>query len=157
MHNRKSPRLKRYNYSRNGIYFITICTKNRVNNFGEIKNGKMQLSEIGKIAHHYWIKIPNHFPFVVCDEFIVMPNHIHGILIINNVGTGQCPVPTKTTISSIIGSFKSICTKTINKSQNNIYFAWQLRFYDHIIRNEHELKQIRKYILNNPRNIKEFK
>lgn len=75
-------RLKNYDYSSNGYYFITICTKNRVHYFGKIIDQKMELSEIGKIAHKCWLEIPNHFPFVVLDESIIMPDHIHGIVVI---------------------------------------------------------------------------
>jgi REP element-mobilizing transposase RayT len=75
-----SSRLKNYDYGKNGAYFVTIVTKNRQNFFGEIQNGKMVLSEMGKMAKKYWYEIPRHFPFVRLDAFVVMPNHIHGIL-----------------------------------------------------------------------------
>ena len=78
-----SARLKNWDYRNDGAYFITICTKNRTHFFGKIENGKMQLSEIGEIAHQNWAEIPQHFPFVQLDAFIIMPNHTHGILIIN--------------------------------------------------------------------------
>jgi len=79
-----SARLKNYDYSRNGAYFVTIVTKNHENYFGEIIDKKMKLSEIGKIAEKYWDEIPQHFPFVKLDAFVVMPNHVHGIIWINN-------------------------------------------------------------------------
>lgn len=79
-----STRLQTWDYSNNGAYFITICTQNREHFFGNIQNGIMQLSEIGKLAVQYWIEIPNHFPFIELGSFVVMPNHVHGILIINN-------------------------------------------------------------------------
>lgn len=130
----------------------------------------MQLSKIGEIAEKYWLEIQNHFPFVELDEFVIMPNHIHGILMINNVishvETRHCLVSTttnankktnrfqnqgKNTISSIIGSYKSICTKIINKISKNT-FGWQPRFYDQIIRTEKSFYYIRKYIKENPIN-----
>jgi len=80
-----SARLKTWDYSKNGAYFITICTQNREHFFGYIQNGMMQLSEIGKLAERYWLEIPEHFPFVELGNFVVMPNHFHGILIINNI------------------------------------------------------------------------
>jgi len=92
-HHRKQNRLKNHNYSQNGYYFATICTKNKKNYFGEIivetsrrdvSTNRMKLSKIGEIAQRYWWKIPNHFSFVELDEFIVMPNHIHGIIVIRN-------------------------------------------------------------------------
>jgi putative transposase len=79
----QSARLPSWDYSSNAVYFITICTNNREYFFGEIIDGKMQLSEPGKIANRFWLEIPDHFPFVILDEFVVMPNHIHGIIVIN--------------------------------------------------------------------------
>lgn len=79
-----STQLQTWDYSKNGAYFITICTQNREHFFGYIQNGMMQLSEIGKLAEQYWLEIPKHFPFIELGNFVVMPNHFHGILIINN-------------------------------------------------------------------------
>ncbi len=166
----KQYRYKNYDYSEDGFYFITICTKNRVELFGDIVGDEMVLSEDGKIAEKFWLKISDHFPFVKLDEFVIMPNHIHGIINIvpagennnenNNVGTGHCPVPTQKyskfghvmpkSISTIIGSFKSIVTKTINQKYKSDNIIWQPRFYDRIIRNENELNRIRQYIIDNP-------
>ena len=102
----KSTRLQGYDYSRDGYYFVTICTYKHIEFFGKIVNQKMVLSQIGKIAHYFWLNIPNHFQFVILDKFIIMPNHVHGIIIIDDiinfaipvfpvpVGTEQCSVPT---------------------------------------------------------------
>ena len=79
-----SARLQTWDYSNNGAYFITICTQNRHHFFGKIQNQEMQLSEIGKLAEQFWLEIPNHFPFVELGNFVVMPNHVHGILIMNH-------------------------------------------------------------------------
>jgi REP element-mobilizing transposase RayT len=78
-----SARLQHWDYGNNGAYFITICTKNREHFFGEISDKKMQLNDIGKLAEQFWMDIPNHFPFVELGNFVIMPNHTHGILIIN--------------------------------------------------------------------------
>lgn len=80
-----SARLQNWDYSTNGAYFITICTKNRKHFFGTIQNGNMQLSEIGKLADQYWLEIHNHFSFIELGNFVIMPNHVHGIIIINNI------------------------------------------------------------------------
>lgn len=88
MKNRKPNRLRNYDYSQNGMYFITVCTKNRFECFGEIKNGEMVLNELGKIAEKCYLEIPNHFPDVFPDEFVIMPNHIHAIIEIN-VGNAE--------------------------------------------------------------------
>ena|SRR3989338_11249787 len=79
-----STRLLNWDYSDNGYYFITICTKDKEEYFGEIINNKINLNKIGFITNKYWLEIPNHFPFVELNEFVVMPNHVHGILIIRN-------------------------------------------------------------------------
>ena len=88
-----SARLQSWDYSNNGAYFITICTQNRNHFFGKIQNQEMHLSEIGKLAEKYWLEIPEHFPFVELGNFVVMPNHFHGILIINkiNIDSNESP------------------------------------------------------------------
>ncbi len=161
----KSTRLQSWDYSNSAYYFVTICTKNKEKYFGKIADDKMILNKIGKIAEQFWLEIPSHFPFVILDEFILMPNHIHGILVfenndcrdkalpclyMDNVGKNRFQNQGKNTLSSVIGSFKSICTKTINKIQSEIFFAWQGCFYDRIIRTEEELNKVRNYIINNP-------
>ncbi len=84
-----SARLQGYDYGKNGAYFITICTQNRVHYFGEIENGKMILNELGKLAEQFWVEIPNQFPFLELGNFVVMPNHIHGVLIIDKTNDGD--------------------------------------------------------------------
>jgi len=194
-----STRLQMWDYSRDGWYFVTICVDDHQCFFGEIENEKMILNNIGKLAEKYWLEIPNHFVDVKLDYFVVMPNHVHGIIVIekenvdenntptiamnnepqkindrciSHTKTRQCLVSTdhvpadkninknigatrfqnqgKNTISSIVGSYKSICTKMINKLPNESLFVWQHRFYDEIIRNEIALKEIRQYIDENP-------
>ena len=153
--NRKPNRLKGYDYSKNGYYFVTICTKNRICFFGEIVDEKMILNEYRKCVYDFWKQIPKFYKNVFLDEFIIMPNHIHGVVVIDNVGTEHCSVPTetvmeKTNLSQIIKSFKEICIKPICKKYNNFDFAWQRSFYDHIIKDEQSLLNIQNYIINNP-------
>lgn len=150
---RKPNRAKEHNYSDEGYYFITICIKDKKEFFGEVRDGEMRLNKLGKIVNYYWMEIPKHYSCVQLDEYIIMPNHIHGIIIINtveNVGTGQCPVPTKYgKLSKIIKSFKEAVIKNAKvKYKGN--FQWQRSFYDRIIRNDEELVKIRDYIENNP-------
>ena len=188
-----SARHPNWDYGTNGAYFITICTKNRQYFFGEFEKGKIKLSTLGAIAQGFWYEIPKHFPFVELGEFVVMPNHIQGVLILNKNGfdeniesidiiepidpveTGHCPVSTndvstnkpnsektigqqrfrnqgKNTVSSIIGSYKSICTKHINAAFPTLNFEWQTRFWDNIIRNDEAFNTISQYIINNPLN-----
>lgn len=148
---RKQNRLNKYDYSLSGYYYITICTQNREETFGIIENNRMIINQYGEVVKNTWLEIPKHFQNVKLDEFIIMPNHIHGIIIINNpVGTGHALSYNKNNdLSIIIGSFKSAATKQINQL-NNGSFIWQRYFYDHIIRTTNSLKNIREYIINNP-------
>src|ERR1700757_2119468 len=150
---RKLNRLKNYDYSRSGYYFVTLCTKNRIEHFGKIENSKMILNQYGETAERYWKEIPNHYKNVEIDEFVIMPNHIHGIIIINDkfydtVGIEQCSVPTK--LSKIVKSFKNVVTRIICDQFQDYGFQWQRSFYDHIVRDEISLNKIREYIINNP-------
>jgi REP element-mobilizing transposase RayT len=165
-----SNRRKDYDYSSTGSYFITICTKNRKNLFGKIIRGTMQLNDLGKIAKECWQEIPEHFLDVVLDEFVVMPNHIHGVLFLfhsvetNNYSSLQSriirnrPNGTRRTIGSIIRGFKIGVTKyvrDVHTETNNdlsLPVIWQPNYYDRIIRNEDELNRIREYIFLNLKN-----
>lgn len=177
-----SARLKNWDYGSNGAYFITICTQNREHFFGEIVDQQFIANELGMLAEKYWIEIPQHFPYIELGNFVVMPNHVHGILIIDkNVKTLQCNVsenespvetlhcnvstnkneqmanisPKSGTISTILRSYKSVVTK--NARFIHADFGWQPRFHDHIIRNAPEWERIQTYIENNPMNWKEDK
>jgi REP-associated tyrosine transposase len=168
-----SIRLTGYDYSQSGYYFITLITQNREKLFGEIQDKKMELNDIGQMIDIEWNQIPNRFKHAVLDQYIIMPDHFHGIIQIkcnkiisecndNNVGSqcmGTSSVPAgKTTLFDIIGAFKSITTNVyINGVKNNNWprinkRLWQLRFHDHIIRNKNELNRIRNYIIANPFN-----
>lgn len=212
---RRDPiRLKDWDYAQNGYYYITICTEIRENIFGEVINNKITLNNAGQITQDFWLQIPQHFNNATLDDFIIMPDHIHGIIVLDDerdrlnesVETLHCNVsrtkneqlktnpsklyirnpsriknnpskpktqkslqcndstsafkthnfysqisPKPKSISTIIRSFKSICTKTINKLPNlNQKFIWQSGFYDHIIRNEPDYLRIKKYIHLNP-------
>ncbi len=149
---RKLNRLSQYDYSRNGWYFITVCTWQKKNYFGEIQNGKMKLSQMGKIVDNIWYTLPKHYPCLL-DYYITMPNHIHGIIIINNTIGNACmrSLRIKMPLSKMIHGFKSATTREIHK-KNLGYFRWQKSFYDHIIRDDFDLTRIREYIQNNPKN-----
>jgi len=149
-----SARLSDWDYSWAGYYFFTICTKNRQNFFGEIRKGIMGLNELGCVAWKYWHELSKHYFECVLDEFIVMPNHVHGVIqIIELCRDGACPVSTKYdqhSLSNMLGSFKSACSKTIHENYD-IYFQWQPRFHDHVVRiGQQYLETIRHYIKNNP-------
>jgi REP element-mobilizing transposase RayT len=153
MEHRKYNRLSGYDYSQNGQYFVTVCTYNRIEWLGKIENDRMILNECGQVISECWHDIPEHYRNVRLDESAVMPNHVHGVIVISNViGTEQCSVPIKrVSLSKIIKSFKDTCIKRIRSESGNISFSWQRSFYDHVIRNENELMEIREYILNNPK------
>jgi len=170
--NRKHIRLQNSTYASEGLYFVTICTGNRECFFWKIENDLMELSDIGAQAALYWRDIPNHFPHVALGEFVIMPNHIHGIIAINmNVhGVDSFPAvtcygptvpatkdhmaqisPKYGTLSVAVRSFKSMVTKWCNQ-HHHTYFAWQYRFHDHIIRGQKELEMVENYIRNNVAN-----
>jgi REP element-mobilizing transposase RayT len=102
LHHRRSIRLKGYDYSQAGLYFITICCQNRICRFGKIENGKMILNEYGQIAQQCWLEIPEHFPDAILHEFVIMPNHIHGIIeITGNVGAKNILPPQTTNVQNV--------------------------------------------------------
>ena len=161
-HRRRSIRLQDYDYSQAGAYFITICTKNRECLFGEISDGKIVLNEFGQIVESVWLDLPKHYPNIELDAFVIMPNHIHGIVFI--VGAGLKPAPTKPAntiaptkvmknypLSEIVRGFKTFSSRKINEMRFKSGMSlWQRNYYEHIIRNEQSLTHIRDYILTNP-------
>ncbi len=153
MENRKPNRLPGYDYSQDGYYFVTICTEDKREWFGNIKNDAMELNEYGQIALECWHDLPNHYKNIKLDESIIMPNHVHGIVIIeSNVGDGLKPSPTRYGLSEVIRGFKTFSSRRINeKMKYGKKFHWQRSFYDHVIRGEKELMEIQEYIVNNPK------
>jgi len=164
----ESARLPGWDYRTAGWYFVTVCTKDHIPFFGHVVDGEMILSPTGEIVAEEWRRTPEVRPNVVLDEWIVMPNHLHGILVIvetprRGVSTTRRGVSTTRqgdsatrqrlmagSLGAIVGQIKSVCTKRI-WAAGYTDFAWQSRFHDHIIRDEESLKRIRQYIVNNPR------
>ncbi len=153
-HHRRSIRLKGYDYSSPGDYFVTICTHNRECILGRIENGKSILNEAGRSAQSVWEGLPARWPTVTLDTFVVMPNHIHGIITI--VSSPDTPVgaqfiaPCRLTLGEIVRQFKAISARLIRKSCCS-RFAWQRNYYEHIVRNSNSLYTIAHYIEDNPR------
>jgi putative transposase len=176
-----SARAPFWDYSRNASYFVTICTKNREPWFGRIENGEMELSELGWIAFNCWMEIPKHFPFVELDAFVIMPDHVHGIIKIKKCEPAKtqdlAPLqvaslqvasllvtehlttkpknkfgPQSRNLASVVRGFKIGVSK--KSRQINSDFSWQSRYHDRIIRNGLEHLKIARYIQNNPRNWK---
>ena len=200
IHHRRSIRLKNYDYSQAGAYFITICTQNKECLLGKITDMAMVLNEYGTIVKNEWIKLPDHYPNIELDVFQIMPNHIHVIIIVgatlavaqnmvaqnmvaqnmvaqnmvaqnavvennntraganragaNRAGASPAPTGEMVAVGNVIGAFKSLVSNEILKlyKMQNKYMGkfWQRNYYEHIIRDETELNNIREYIVNNP-------
>ena len=169
-----SARLPGWDYTSAGNYFVTICTRERMPWFGNVTNGVMRLSTVGLVVRDFWKNIPAIYPNVALDVFIVMPDHLHGILVLHHehlpvtrmsvVGTPHWGVPTdnrqsdhrkpqwrKGSVGSIINQFKGTCTKHI-RSMGHPDFGWQPRFHDEMLRTKRDMNRVRRYIWDNPRN-----
>jgi REP element-mobilizing transposase RayT len=163
MENNQKPRcrhlnrLKDYDYSQPNAYFVTVCTKNRYGLFGEIHGDIMRLSSYGEIIQLSWFNLPQHYPNVELDAFVIMPNHIHGIIFLTDVGAGLKPAPTDSPcdklhgLPEIIRAFKTFSSRQINQSRNMPGTSvWQRNYYEHVIRKDESLGKIREYIETNP-------
>jgi putative transposase len=177
-HERKPNRARGYDYATPGAYFITACTRNRVPLFGDIVDGVMTLNEFGWIVAEAWKDLPQHYPHIILDDFVIMPNHIHGIIWLhrfyddgitqndaNCVGTGLRPVLTtdltelsppddpilRHGLPEIMRAFKSFSARRINQLRNRTAVSvWQRSYWDRIIRDQGEFSHIQDYIRTNP-------
>lgn len=157
---RKSIRLSGYDYSQQGAYYITIVTNKRKCVFGEIIRGEIQLSKIGSIVDNVWLSIPEHFPHVTAEVYQIMPNHIHGIIVIVGArhavplqGIENFGKPVRGSIPTIVRSFKSEVTRRVNVLRNTPgEILWQRNYYEHVIRDEKEYQAMFDYIIMNPQN-----
>lgn len=156
IHNRKTIRLKGFDYSVQGMYFITICVQNRECVYGNIEKGKPCLNQAGEMVEQHWLKIEQQFENVKLDEYVIMPNHIHGIIFIASAQNNRADTRPAPTIGDIICAFKSMTTNCYiqNVKQNEWKpfdkRLWQRNYFERIIRNQEELDRIRDYIKNNP-------
>lgn len=161
--NRKSIRLSEYDYTLPGAYFVTIVTYQRKCILGAIRNGEIILSNIGRIVNNTWQEIPIHFPNATVDNYVIMPNHIHGIVNILDTGVGarhasplrgKDPLGTSPrSLGVIIGSFKSAATKRIHQTEEYKKIqVWHRNYYEHVIRDERDYEKIVEYIITNPAN-----
>lgn len=150
---RKRQRLINFDYSLNGAYFITICTQNRLCLFGTIEDGKLVLNNAGTMIFEKLAEMPKIYTGIKIEKFVIMPNHLHVIVVIHHGGTTQGSFPT---LSEYIQRFKTLTTKLyIEGVKDGTYppfdkKIWQKSFHDHIIRNEHEYQEIWQYIETNP-------
>jgi REP element-mobilizing transposase RayT len=163
--------LRGFDYSREGAYFVTICTRNREYLFGAMVDGEMRLNNVGRVVQTVWGGLSDRFPTIELDAFVVMPNHVHGILVVGaalappkrrKVGAGLAPprrgaassAPTKfasTTLGTVVRAFKSISAVGVNRLLSRSgQSLWQRSYYEHVIRTEESLSRIREYIATNP-------
>jgi len=176
--NRRSIRLRGYNYSLPGAYFVTVCAYRKQMLFGEIISGQMRMSHVGRVVETRWLSLPDHFDYVTLDEFVIMPNHFHAIAMVlgddidrtidgsdryvddvvgarhASPGDDACVVPTgprPRSLAALIGSFKSAVTKQVHEAGYGLGSpVWQRNYYEHIVRDEASLNRIREYISANP-------
>jgi REP element-mobilizing transposase RayT len=170
-HNRHSIRLKDYDYSQAGAYFVTICVQNRECLLGEVVDNEMTLNDAGQMVERWWGELPNKFPSIELDACVVMPNHFHGIIVLTDVGGDLCvapggdvhesgqtrrSAPTRPTLPQIVQWFKTMtASEYIRGVKQNSWPAfdkhfWQRNYYEHIVRDGPDLTNIRSYITNNP-------
>ncbi len=165
IHHRRSVRLQGWDYSSPGMYYITICTHRRACLFGDVIDGEMRLNNLGRIAHDEWIRTENVRRNVDLDLFVVMPNHVHLLFVLNeqdSVGATRRVAPTtggptpsgpkSRSVGAIIGQYKPCVTRQINTLRSTSEArVWQRSFHDHIVRTESDLNRIRRYVAENPR------
>jgi putative transposase len=158
--NRRSIRLKGYDYSSNGAYFLTICVRNYECLLGEIQDGQMILNQYGELVRAVWEDLPNQVSDIDLDEYVIMPNHFHAILVIDksgnsaeiyeNLDINDEKERRKMILPKVVGRFKMLAAKAINQSREIEGSFWQRNYYEHIIRSEEDCQKIREYIINNP-------
>ena len=163
-HHRRSMRLPGYDYTQPGAYFVTVCTQNRECMFGDVVEGQIALADPGRMVESLWRDLPEHYPGVALDEFVVMPNHLHGIIILVGAGPRACPdkprqpqgVAPTLSLPDVVHRFKSLTTARYRRevrecgSQPFADRLWQRNYYEHVIRDEDELDSVRQYIAENP-------
>ena len=156
---RRSIRLPSYDYGREGAYFVTISTKDHACLFGDVVDDDIRLNEYGRVAEQSWLRIPDHFPLATLDAVIVMPNHLHGIIVLAGANHHSPLLPLRpatpfrspsNTIGSIVRSFKIGVTKWFRQN-TNISDVWQRNYYEHVIWERDSLNRVRRYIETNPR------
>jgi putative transposase len=157
VHRRRSLRLQGYDYAQAGAYFLTICTQNRKCMFGNVEQGRMRLNDAGELAVATWSNMSERFPEIDLDMFVVMPNHLHAIIVLSDTGSAVgAAISSAPTIGDVVGAFKSSFTvQFIDGVKKKRWPAfdrrvWQRNYYEHIIRDERDLDRVRRYIDENP-------
>lgn len=167
VHGRRSIRLKGYDYTQVGAYFVTIAVRGRLALYGEFADGVVRLNDAGEMAREVWLTMPHRFPLVEMDGFVVMPDHVHGIIVIRGAGT-RAPMkdaptpdradatPTAPALGDVVGAYKSLTTAAYIQGVHTAQWPsfdrrlWQRNFYERVIRDEYEMNELRAYIRDNP-------
>lgn len=153
---RRSLRLREYDYSRPSAYFVTICVQHRACLFSRVEQDEMRPTAAGEMIHSWWDRLPSKFPSVSCDAVIVMPNHVHGVLLLSHDPTEQGQLDNLVTLGAVVQWFKAMTTDAYMQKVKNEDWPpfngrlWQRNYYEHIIRNDRDLDRIRDYIDANP-------
>ena len=155
---RRALRLKGYDYAQAGAYFVTVCTQGRACLFADMVHGEMRLNACGDIVKACWNDLPHHYGHIELDAFVVMPNHVHAIIVLSGVtlgipvaGTGLKAATARPPLSEIVRGFKTFSARRINEERAAPALpVWQRNYYEHVIRNEDDLDQVREYIATNP-------
>jgi len=173
IHHRRSIRLKGYDYTRAGAYFVTICALERECLFGDIVDGMMVMNQFGDLVEAAWHDLPSHYPWVALDRFVVMPNHVHGIIVLDGTITlvgagfkpahhdyadidraGFKPAPTSDKrhgLPEMVRAFKTFSARSINGTRNSSGVpVWQRNYYEHVIRDDADYSRIAEYVVTNP-------
>ena len=154
LHRRRSVRLKGFDYTQAGAYFVTVVVQGRAPLFGDVKDGKAHLNDAGRVVQRVWLRLPDRFPGVEMDAFVVMPNHIHGIVVIH--ATSGNDAGSRFRLSDVVGVYKSLTTREYVRGITTMDWTpfhgrlWQRNYYDHIVRDDKSLWELRQYILDNP-------
>ena len=146
---RQHSRLPQYDYSHAGSYFVTIRSFSGRPVFGYVDDGLVRLSPLGFVVRRCWLDIPRHYGAVTTDQYVVMPNHVHGILLMDTSDRTDA-ASSRPTLSTIVGSFKSAVTREWHGATGETEAIWQRGYYEHVIRRNESLDRIRQYVVNNP-------
>jgi len=151
---RRSIRLKGFNYTLEGAYFVTVCTQNQACLFGDVVEGEIRLNDAGRLVQAVWEGLPEHYPHVSLDHWVIMPNHVHGIVFFVGAGVKPAPMTADTArhgLPEIVRAFKTFSARRINSMHGaSGRSVWQRNYYEHIIRDDDDLNRIRQYIMENP-------
>jgi len=153
-HHRRSIRLAGYDYSQCGAYFVTVCAANRECLFGDIADGEMHLNSYGLLVESSWVELRDTYPYVNLDAWVLMPNHLHGVVVITDEAVDATKIIMKRKpLGNLIGAFKTISTRRINELRGSSGTpVWQRNYYEHVIRSDAVLCRVRDYIQANPGN-----